>query len=430
MSSDRRKVICNSEDHENRDFHWNGGEKLKWMLTFFVGNVLLYSARSTMSICVPAISKELSWNKQISGMALSAFFVGYLCTNMIGGHIADKIGGEVVICYAGIGWASLTAFLPFIARSHILLITPTVAVIVSRFLTGLSQGVFYPSMSAITSKHLTSAEKGFFVGFTNSGAFIGSAATGLFGSIILEKLNWSVVFIIIGSLSVLWILWLRYLISFRKNVNTVVQENIVEKEHLPWRPLVSSGPFWGLFIAYFTGSYCFNNMLSWTPVYFQDTFPESKGWLFNTIPWFVAFLLSNITGYLGNLLIRKGVSVTFIRKLFATLQLLGFSLCSISLNYVTTFHQALFITSLNIAANAFSICSLTLNSQDLAPAYAGVLHGFMNGFGAVAGVIGVYLTGYILESTEHWSWVFLLNSTLTFIGCLSFLIFGSGERVI
>ena len=417
-------VVCVGSGTKS-DVHWSKKEKLVWMITFFIGNILLYSARSAMSICVPAMSRELGWSKTTSGMALSAFFAGYLCTNMIGGHFADQIGGEIIICYAGIGWATMTAVLPYVARLDVLVPYATLLVVASRFATGLSQGVFYPSMSAITAKRIVEAEKGFFAGFTTSGASIGSAATGFFGSILLEKHDWAYVFIIIGSMAILWILFLRYLISFQKE--SPVTEGTKPKERLPFFKLIYCSPFWGLFIAFFTSNYCFYNMLSWTPVYFHDTYPDGQAWLFNSIPWLVAFLFSNISGYVGNLLNRRGVSVTHNRKLFASFQLLSYTFCSLSINYATTFHQALIIMSLNIASNGFRNCSLNLNSQDLVPSHAGALHGFMNGSGAVAGVIGVYITGYILKITGKWSAVFLLNSILTFIGWVTFMVFGSGE---
>ena len=74
------------------------------------------SARVTMSITMPAVSQHLGWDKQVSGTALSAFFCGYVCTNILGGHLADRVGGETVICYAGVGWALLTTILPFLAE--------------------------------------------------------------------------------------------------------------------------------------------------------------------------------------------------------------------------------------------------------------------------------------------------------------------------
>ena len=85
--------------------------------------------------------------------------------------------------------------------------------------------------------------------------------------------------------------------------------------------------------------------------------------------------------------------------------------------------------SLNIASHTFNSCGLSLNAQDLAPSQAGMLFGFMNGSGAVAGLIGTYLTGFILKRFSNWSVVFYVNSILTFIGWVVFMCLGSGEPI-
>ena len=85
-------------DDDSR-FYWNKKLRVKWTLTYFVGTFFVYSVRTSMSVCVASIGKEMGWNKQVSGMALSAFFFGYVSTNVIGGYLADRYGGERMIIY-------------------------------------------------------------------------------------------------------------------------------------------------------------------------------------------------------------------------------------------------------------------------------------------------------------------------------------------
>ena len=101
-------------------------------------------------------------------------------------------------------------------------VSPTGLIILARFVTGLSQGVFYPSLASITVRRIPKTEKGFFTGFVNSGASIGSAMTGLFGSIVLEAVSWQFVFLGVGSLSLLWIVWLRYSILQQEEDESVL----------------------------------------------------------------------------------------------------------------------------------------------------------------------------------------------------------------
>ena len=105
-------------------------------------------------------------------------------------------------------------------------------------------------------------------------------------------------------------------------------------------------------------------------------------------------------------------------------------MCSFLLTYVGSFEQALFIMTMTIGSHAFSVCSISLNSQDLAPKHAGALHGFINGSGALAGMLGNYVSGVILKATQQWYLVFVLNSGMGFVGFLVFLLFGSAEQIV
>ena len=411
------------------EHHWSKNDKLRWTVTFFFGSMLVYSVRVSMSISAPAIGKELGWNKQISGMALSAFFCGYVLTNVLGGYLADRIGGQIVIFYTALGWGMLTLMLPYFARTESIIHSGTAAVLFTRFLTGVCQGVFFPSLTSMLTKHVAVAERGFILGFTNSGCAIGTTATGFLGSLIVEHFNWAYLFMVVGIFTLLWTIWLKYLMSLTA-APIITKDDAKPKEPVPWIKLASHTPFWALLVAYFTNSYCFYNLLSWTPLYFHDAFPESKGWVFNVVPWVVTFVLAIISGYYADKLIVSGSSLTFVRKLFAALMFLGTGVFSLMLNSVETFKQALFIMSLNIGVNAFGSCSVIINPTDLAPRHSGALHGFMNSCGAFAGFIGVYLTGYILETTGKWSSVFMLTSGSAFIGFISYQLFGSGERIV
>ena len=202
------------------------------------------------------------------------------------------------------------------------------------------------------------------------------------------------------------------------------------REPIPWLKLLVQAPFWALFVAYVMQSYCFYNLLSWAPLYFHDAFPASKGWVFNVVPWLVSFVFNIVCGYTSDWMVKSGCSTTFVRKFFAALMFLGTAVFSLMLNSVETFKQALFVMSLNLGFTAFNSCSTTINAADLAPRHAGALHGFMNSAGAFAGFLGVYLTGYILETTGKWSSVFALTSGSALVGFLSYQFFGSGERIV
>ena len=59
---------------------------------------------------------EFEWTKKVQGVILSAFFYGYICTQIVGGCISDKWGGKNGMLF-GIGILSLGSIVsPLMAR--------------------------------------------------------------------------------------------------------------------------------------------------------------------------------------------------------------------------------------------------------------------------------------------------------------------------
>lgn len=54
----------------------------------------------------------------------------------------------------------------------------------------------------------------------------------------------------------------------------------------------------------------------------------------------------------------------------------------------------------------------------------------MNTAGAIPGFVGVYIAGYILESTQSWSSVFNQTALVCVFGWATFTIFGSGKKIV
>lgn len=76
--------------------YWNPAEKHLWMSILFSSCLILYAARMTMPITVASISRYYDWSKTDSGTVLSSFFWGYMMTQVLGGYVSDRIGGERV----------------------------------------------------------------------------------------------------------------------------------------------------------------------------------------------------------------------------------------------------------------------------------------------------------------------------------------------
>src|SRR6202040_383174 len=75
------------------------------VIVFFLGSVLLWADRSNFSVAAAAWAKDYEWQPSTIGMMLSAFSLGYLVIQPIGGWIADRIGPRRTIGFTMAGWS-------------------------------------------------------------------------------------------------------------------------------------------------------------------------------------------------------------------------------------------------------------------------------------------------------------------------------------
>jgi len=74
------------------------------------------------------------WDMKAQGLVLGAFFYGYMTTQVVGGTLAQKIGGKVLFLF-GVAWtAALTLLLPFLTT-----VGGLPAIFVLRFLMGMGE---------------------------------------------------------------------------------------------------------------------------------------------------------------------------------------------------------------------------------------------------------------------------------------------------
>ncbi|XP_003963609.2 solute carrier family 17 member 9-like [Takifugu rubripes] len=399
----------------------------KWMPMLFLGTCLLYGARMTMPICVVSMSEEFHWSKIDSGLVLGGFFWGYCFTQILGGHASDRIGGERVVCIAAASWGLITAGTPLLANlgSHILALMTF-----SRFLMGLSQGVFFPSLVSLCSQRVSEGERGLLMSTMHGGCHLGTLLAGGMGSLMLDWYGWESIFYTIGFLSGLWalVVWQFLDGSVITKPTDAVKQPALPLTRLWWR-LCKMPPIWAMVFAHMCLTSTSYTLLSWLPTYFKETFPHAKGWVYNTVPWLCAIPLAVGGGYVSDVLINKGYSVIFVRKLMQTLSMGTSSVFVMLLVGPVTCHSAIIYVSAVMGLFSFTSGGVSVNVQDLAPSSAGALYGFMNTMGALMGVLFVSLSGYLIEVTQTWGNVFAVITLINTMGLGIFLIFGDARRV-
>jgi ACS family sodium-dependent inorganic phosphate cotransporter len=132
---------------------------------------------------------------------------------------------------------------------------------------------------------------------------------------------------------------------------------------------------------------------------------------------------------LSDRLIASGMDVGRVRKLMMTVAFGGLGTALLIVGHVHTAWMAIAVMALGTALGSFVVGGFSVNHMDIAPRHAGTLMGLTNTAGTIPGVIGVYLSGLILQATGSWTLVFQLSAGVAFAGLIVFLLFSSGKKL-
>ncbi|XP_036915939.1 solute carrier family 17 member 9 isoform X2 [Sturnira hondurensis] len=409
------------------DAQWSRPECQAWTGTLLLGTCLLYCARVSMPICTASMSQDFGWNKKEAGIVLSSFFWGYCLTQVAGGHLGDRIGGEKVILLSASAWGLITAATPLITHlgsAHLVFMT------FSRILTGLLQGVYFPALTSLLSRKVPESERAFTYSAVGAGSQIGTLVTGAVGSLLLDCCGWPSIFYLSGGLTLLWACYVyRYLLSKqgRPSFPSSLQP-APSSSCCPGCPPSSGRPS----PAPRAGS------STWCPGWWRSQPVCSAGFSLTTssvrvspgdqacqgpcrglaLPWEA-----------GGTLPGAGYRTIVVRKFMQVMGLGLSSVFALCLGHTSSFCKSVFFAAASIGLQTFNHSGISVNIQDLAPSCAGVLFGVANTAGALAGVVGVGLGGYLIETTGSWTSLFHLVAAISSLGLCSFLVFGKAQRV-
>ncbi|KAM8830795.1 voltage-gated purine nucleotide uniporter SLC17A9-like [Synchiropus picturatus] len=272
-----------------RQRHWSRSEARFWFVSLFCGTCLLYCARMAMPVCAVSMATAFHWSKIDTGLVLGGFFWGYCFTQILGGHASDKVGGERVLVLSAASWSTVTMVTPLLSRlsSHSVL-----SMTLARFLMGLLQGVFFPSLASLCSQRVLEAERGGLMSAIHSGTYLGSVRpqhthslthtdrcpscstllAGGLGSVLLEHYSWELLFYSVGAMSGLWALVVsNFLLRDEKVMVQKKPQGTMSRTR--WLSLCQKPSVWSLVLTHTCMCSSSYMLLSWLPTYFDETFP-------------------------------------------------------------------------------------------------------------------------------------------------------------
>ena len=107
----------------------------------------------------------------------------------------------------------------------------------------------------------------------------------------------------------------------------------------------------------------------------------------------------------------------------------GLAVCLLLVTSAETVTGAIAIMALGSALSAGSTGGFAVNHMDIAPKHAGTLMGITNTAGTIPGIVGVFLSGMILELTGSWALVFGTAAVISLVGLVVFLRYAQADKL-
>ncbi|KAL7259698.1 hypothetical protein ACSBR1_005558 [Camellia fascicularis] len=392
-----------------------------------------------LSIAIIPMSHQFGWSSSVAGLVQSSFFWGYALSQLPGGWLAKTFGGRKVLEIGVLIWSLATALVPVLAG-----FMP--GLVLSRILVGIGEGVSPSAATDLIARTIPLEERSRAVSFVFGGLSVGSVAGFLLAPPLIQNYSWESVFYLFGLLGIAWFSGFQFLeegkpsatmswpqsVSGKKSWNNSLQELGGSIKDVPWKAFFRSEAVWAMIYVHFCGSWGHYTCLSWLPTYFSEELNlnlTEAAWV-SVLPPLASIFVTSIAAQFADNLIVNGVETTTVRKICQTIAFLSPATCMIlsSLNLGLPPWEVVAILTGGLALSSFALSGLYCTHQDISPEYASILLGITNTVGAVPGIVGVALTGYLLDSTHSWSVSLFAPSIFFYLtGTIVWLAFASSK---
>ncbi|MEV0645832.1 MFS transporter [Phytomonospora sp. NPDC050363] len=410
-----------------------GASRMRWAIIWlaFAGLTINYLDRSSISVALPFMGEDIHLDKTQQGLILAAFFWSYDFCQLAAGWYVDKVGPRRSFSIAAVWWSIFTMVTAAVHSFWTL--------IAARLLLGIGESPAPATSAKVVATWFPQRERGLATGIWDSGSRVGAVIAIPVVTLIIHFAGWRTTFIIIGILGLAWALgwWKAYrdpdkharvnaeeLAYIREGGARVAEADDEAAAKLPWRRLFRYRTVIGMMFGFF----CLNSVIYFFITFFPTYLVEERDFsllklgFFGMIPGICAVLSGWLGGWLADRAIRRGVSVTKVRKTIIVAGMAGGSVI-IAAVIVPQAWMALALLSLAYASLTFAGTGIWALPADVAPSSAHVasIGGIQNFASNFAGILTPIMVGYLADETGSFVMPLTIIGVIALIGALNYL---------
>eukprot|EP01046_Picozoa_sp_COSAG06_P006714 COSAG06_NODE_319_length_17585_cov_7.462466_5_plen_344_part_00 len=302
--------------------------------------VVCYLVRASLSVMSVSMAAELGWSNRDEGSVLSAFFYGYVCTNLSGGLVCRRFGAKPVVAVSVAVFSGLTFLLPAAAAVSI------DALWWCRMATGVAQGPIFASIFHIYGATIPAEQRARAVAAVNACAPLGIALCYLLGPLIESHLGWRATLRAAGLSGFPWLaVWLWKMEVDPPPATAVLgpgasAANGHGNGHghgsssssssssskggdtagavgagIPWRRIATEPAFLVIALSHFAFAWGSYVMLAWLPTYFVEALGLAESQLgIAAVPYLLMMCSALASGIAADSLLKRKVKLLAVRR--------------------------------------------------------------------------------------------------------------------
>ncbi|MHC4171732.1 MAG: MFS transporter [Planctomycetota bacterium] len=396
----------------------------------FFHSVNTYMDRACIASAADHIIKDLSLSKEMLGLILGIFAVGYALFQVPSGWIADRFGPRKALTIVVSVWSIFTA-LTGAARNALQMLA-------LRFLFGVGEAGAFPGATQAFFRWLPVKERGLAHGINFSGSRLGAAFSLFLMPWLISVIGWRWTFVVNGLIGIIWAtVWL---IWFRDNPKDNRKINQAELDYIEagrvsdfttsikasFAEVFTSLNMSLAMVQYFASNVTFFISLTWLPSYIRSQWPDDPNAIYySAVPLIFAAFANWIAGSMVTGLFKKGYHVGS-RRITA---IVGFSLGVVGLILATQTKNLDFLSTDKAQLYWFVFCfglatfgvDMTLSPSwafcnDIGGSNSGAVSGSMNMVGNIGAALSAIMFPLMLnEETGSANTFFMLAAGLNFV---------------
>ena len=225
----------------------------------FICWVVGFIDKTAINIAIIPISEEFGLSPDHQGMIISAFFLAYSLTQLIGGYLVDRFGSRKVLSSAVAVWSLGTALSGAV--------TNAIGLAAARAATGAGEAVFPAGGSVAITEHFEKAQMARAKSVLQSGASVGFAVGSIVITALIAAHSWRMMFFVLGLVGLVLAGGLFFIMKPSEAVQAAkdVAPKISEKKRIGG--LLKNPLTWKIASVYFFTNIVFWGLQSWLPSY-------------------------------------------------------------------------------------------------------------------------------------------------------------------